>query len=165
MLLKFKRTADQRSRLVFAVTGRRLWKLSRLVQQHPIGTQCQKAMIDVSTHNSVGLFWVSGHSGKRGNEIADDLAKEATVQQYVGPQPALGASRQITRRKIKLWIDSLHMAMWQGLKALISGPSPTSKAQLLCFNRTQSRMVYGPLTGHSTLRRHLYIMGLTDSLL
>jgi ribonuclease HI len=69
-------------------------------------------MIDVSTHNSVGLFWVFGHSGVRGNEIADELAKEGTVQQFVGPEPALGVSRNITRRKIKPWIDSLHMAMW-----------------------------------------------------
>jgi hypothetical protein len=37
--------------------------------------------------------------------------KEGNVQQFVGPKPALGVSRQITRRKIKLWIESLHMAM------------------------------------------------------
>ena len=49
----------------------------------------------------MGLFWVSGHSGIRANEIADELAKEGTVQRFVGPEPALGFSRQITRRKIK----------------------------------------------------------------
>jgi hypothetical protein len=32
------------------------------------------------------------------------------------------------------------------------------------FNRTQSRAVTG-LTGHNTLRRHLHLMGLSDSLL
>jgi hypothetical protein len=30
----------------------------------------------------------------------------------------------------------------------------------LSFNRTQSRVVIGLLTGHNTLRRHLHVMGL-----
>jgi hypothetical protein len=33
----------------------------------------------------------------------------------------------------------------------------------MSFNRTQSRAVIGLLTGHNTLRRHLHILGLTDS--
>ena len=35
-------------------------------------------------------------------------------------------------------------------------------AQLLSFNRTQTRVVIGLLTGHNTLRRHLHIMGLCN---
>ena len=31
------------------------------------------------------------------------------------------------------------------------------------FNRIQSRVVTGLLTGHNTLRRHLYLLGLLDS--
>jgi hypothetical protein len=33
----------------------------------------------------------------------------------------------------------------------------------LPFNRTQPRVVTGLLTGHNTLRRHLHLMGLTNS--
>jgi hypothetical protein len=44
--------------------------------------QCQNALNDVSTHNSVGLFWVPGNSGTRGNEIADGFVREGTVQQF-----------------------------------------------------------------------------------
>ena len=33
----------------------------------------------------------------------------------------------------------------------------------MSFNRTQSRPVIGLLTGHKTLRRHLYVLGLQDS--
>jgi hypothetical protein len=33
----------------------------------------------------------------------------------------------------------------------------------LAFNRTQSTVVIGLLTEHNTLRRHLYLMGLTNN--
>jgi hypothetical protein len=49
-----------------------------------------------------------------GNEIADKLAREGTVHQFVGPEPALGISRQ-NIRNIKRWMDNQDMAMWRGL--------------------------------------------------
>jgi len=45
-------------------------------------------------------------------------------------------------------------------RELISGPDPAMRARLLSFNRTQTRVVIGLLTGHNTVRRHLHIMGL-----
>ena len=45
---------------------------------------------------------------------------------------------------------------------MISGPSQTEKASLFSFNRTQSKVVTGLLSEHNTLRRHLYLMGLTN---
>jgi len=33
----------------------------------------------------------------------------------------------------------------------------------MTFNRTQSRVITGLLTGHNTLRRYLYLLGLLDS--
>jgi hypothetical protein len=46
---------------------------------------------------------------------------------------------------------------------LISGPCLGAKARFLSFDRTQSRAVTDLLTGHNTLRIHLYLMGLSDS--
>jgi hypothetical protein len=48
---------------------------------------------------------------------------------------------------------------------LISGPCLGVKARFLSFHRIQSRVVTGLLTGHNTLRRHLHLLGLSDSLL
>jgi hypothetical protein len=48
-------------------------------------------------------------------------------------------------------------------RELILGPSPGAKNRLLSFNRTQSRIVIGLLTGHNTLRIYLHLMGLTNS--
>jgi len=44
----------------------------------------------------------------------------------------------------------------------MQGPSPATKVQSLSFNTTQSRVVTGLLTGHNNLRRHLYVMGLSN---
>jgi ribonuclease HI len=70
---------------------------SRLVQQ------CQRALDDISTYHSAGLFWVLRHSGECGNEIAEELAKEGSARHFVGPELALGISRQSIRRKIQWW--------------------------------------------------------------
>jgi len=45
-------------------------------------------------------------------------------------------------------------------RELISDDSPDGETKLLFSNRTQSCAVTSLLTGHNTLRRHLYIMGL-----
>jgi hypothetical protein len=46
---------------------------------------------------------------------------------------------------------------------LISGHDLATGARLLSFSGTVSRVVIGLLTGHSALRRHLYVMGLSNN--
>ena len=82
----------------------------------------------------------------------------------------MGASRQNIRRKMKRWMENQHLVCWRGPcstqrqdRELISGPDLATGTQLLSFNRTQSRVVIGKLTGHKTLRRLLYIMGLSNN--
>ena len=136
----------------------------------PLVRQCQKALNDISTQHTVGLYWVPGHARVRGNEIADKLARDGSVQQFVGPEAFLGVSRQNIRRKMKHWTEKQHLVLWHGpcstqrqARELISGPDLATRAPLLSFNRIQSRVVIGLLTGHNTLRRHLYIMGLSNN--
>ena len=125
---------------------------------------------DISTQHNVELYWTLGHAGVRGNEIADKLARDDSVQKFVGPEPSLWDSRRSIRRQIRHWLDNQHWARRQGLGStqrqdlkLISVPSLGAKTRLLSFNRTQCRAVIGLRTGHSTLRRHLHSMSLTNS--
>jgi hypothetical protein len=71
---------------------------------------------------------------------------------------------------MKRWMVRQCLALWRGpcstqrqAQELISSPDLATGAHILSFNRTQSRVVIGLLTGHNTLRRHLYIMGLSDN--
>jgi ribonuclease HI len=140
------------------------------VKTSPLVRKCQKALNDISTYHSVGLFWVPGHSGIRGNEIADELAREGSAHHFVGPVPAVGVSVHCIRRQIQCWMNRQHLARWQGLVAtmrqaqgLISVSNTAARTALMSFNRAQSMVVIDLLTGHNTLRRHLHIMGLVDS--
>jgi len=44
----------------------------------------------LSVHNCVPLLWILGHSYIEGNEIADDLAKQAAITDFTGPELVLG---------------------------------------------------------------------------
>jgi hypothetical protein len=48
-------------------------------------------------------------------KIADKLTRDETALQFVGPEPALGVSRQDIRRRIRRWLVNQHWGWWRGL--------------------------------------------------
>jgi len=48
--------------------------------------------------HTVGLYWVPGHAGVRGNEIAVKLTRDSSVQKSIGPEPSLGGSLCRTKK-------------------------------------------------------------------
>jgi ribonuclease HI len=136
----------------------------------PLVHQCQETLNDISTRYAVGLYWVPGHSGVRGNETADRLTRSGSASKYVGPEPVLEVSKRVPSNKIGRWLVNQHLRQWQDLGPsqrqaweLISGPSRGTRAKFYSLSREQSRVVTGLLTGHNTLNRHLHLMGLRDS--
>jgi len=63
--------------------------------------QCQKAVNNICTRHALGLYWVPGQAGVQGNEIANKLARDGSALKFVGPEPALGVSRQDIIRRIR----------------------------------------------------------------
>jgi hypothetical protein len=106
----------------------------------PLVHQCQKALNDFSTQHALGLYWVSGHAGVRGNEIADMLARDDSALNVFGPEPALRDSGQDIQRRIRRWLVHQHWVWWRVLGdtqrqagELISGPCLGAKARFLSF--------------------------------
>ena len=118
----------------------------------------------------VGLHWVPGHGGVRGNEIVNEFAMGGSILGFLGPEPALGVSRRDIRRRISRWFVNQHWALWPCLgytqrqaQELIYRHCLGVKAKFLCFDRTHFRAVTGLLIGHNTLRRHLHLLGLLNN--
>jgi hypothetical protein len=97
-----------------------------------------------SSQHVVGLYWVPGHSGGQGNEIADKLARDGSVLKFVGPEPALGVSRQDVWRKIRRWLVNQHWVWWQGL-----GDTQRQAWELIVGPVWVPRLGFYPLTGHN----------------
>ena len=104
----------------------------------PLVCQCQQMLNDISARHAVGLYWVPGHAGVRGNDIADRLTRSGPGQRFIGPESFLGVSRQSIRRKLKCWMKNQHLALWQSpcntqrqAPELISGPDLAMGARLL----------------------------------
>jgi len=136
----------------------------------PLVYQCQKVLNDISIQHAMGLFWVLGHAGIRGNKIADGLARDSSALRFLGPKLALGVSRRDLQKRLGRWLVNQHGAQWRSLgdtqrlaREFISAPSLGTRTKFLTFNRYQCRAVTGLLMGHNTLRRHLYLLGLLDS--
>jgi len=70
-----------------------------------------KVLNDISTLHAVGLYWVPGHDGVRGNEIANELTRDGCLPKFVGPEQALGVSGQDIRR-IRRWLVNQHWVWW-----------------------------------------------------
>ena len=116
-------------------------KALQAIRTSPLVLQYQKALNYISNRHSVGLYSVPGHTGLRGNEIADELARDGSVLKFVGPEPAFGVSRQDICRRFRRWLVKQHCACWWGLgytqrraRELISGPCLGAKDRFLSFN-------------------------------
>jgi hypothetical protein len=87
----------------------------------------------------------------------------------VGHEPTLRVSRQEIRRIVGLLVSSIRFGggvfvNTQRLSPeLISGPCLDTKTRCLSYKRTHSTVLTGLLTGHNTLGRPLYLIGLSDS--
>jgi len=86
-------------------------KALQAAKTSPWVRQCQQVLNDISTRHAVRLYWIRGHAGVRGNEIADKLARSGSGQRFIGPEPFLGISRQNIGRKMKHWMQRHHLAL------------------------------------------------------
>ena len=136
---------------------------SRLVQD------CREALEELARRNIVTLAWVPGHSGIRGNEAADQLAKAGSEAELMGPEPAIGIPYCLGKMGVRRWLRAQHLLCWrtangcrQSRALLGDSPSGDLAASIKRLSRREAGLVTRMLTGHGTLNYHLHKLGLSD---
>jgi ribonuclease HI len=88
-----------------------LQAITKFVQQNPYIQSIQTQLIQLKRTLTLNLFWIKGHTGIVGNELADALAKEATKKEQIDLELSLGPSYIKNQLKKLLQNDWLHY--WQ----------------------------------------------------
>lgn len=114
-------------------------------------------------------YTVPGHSDIGGNVKADELARQASGKEFIGPEPSLPIPKSESRTNIAGWALSEHLRLWNALttcrqtKMFIKGPEKGLSNFILSLKRTKIRHLVGIITGHNGLNKHLYTIGIATS--
>jgi len=113
--------------------------------------------------NTVTLVWIPEHHGIPGNEEADKLAKEGTK---VPSDHTIGIPFAVGKEVIMSHLREEHMNRWKTCTGcyqsnmLMSEPPQRRAKELQAMLRLQLKVAVGLLTGHTTLRAHMFRHGL-----
>lgn len=131
--------------------------------------ECFDNLNSLAVNNDVTIIWVPGHTGIDGNEQADNLAKQGTAKQFVGPEPFCGVTYSMVKTENKALLSKKKNEYWNSVtgkkftKLMIKEPSFQRANWLSNLRRKQLRIMLMFLTGHGTFKAHLFKMSIGNS--
>ncbi|XP_061715609.1 uncharacterized protein LOC133523872 [Cydia pomonella] len=123
--------------------------------------ECREELNSIGKQRSVTVAWVPGHQGVTGNERADELARIGAETEYMGPEPALPMSADVTKGVIEKVKEMEAQREWEEetscrqSKMMVKGIDHKRTRYLLKLGKSSLRILTGIITGHNTLNRHL----------
>ncbi|XP_076285535.1 uncharacterized protein LOC143211596 [Lasioglossum baleicum] len=140
--------------------------LGKVVTRSKLVRDCVTAITELAEHNHVSLLWVSGHSGIKGNEEANRLAREGTRCHSGTIHRPLKLASSVIKNWNKEWVSNQFDHLWKSesgmryTKALVEGPDKDLANKLCHMDRQKVRRLVGIITGHWYTGKHLAKLGI-----
>lgn len=131
---------------------------------------CIKSLNVLTRNYKVELSWVRAHKGVAFNEYADELAKNATKEVVLGPEPMIPWSRKVFYNSIREKIRGTWKHRWKRkviikgkeayrqVKELFPDLNPNASKILLSMDRLNLYRCLQLLSGHNVFNRHLALI-------
>jgi hypothetical protein len=127
-------------------------------------SECHSLIRKAEEKYHISIEWIGGHCDHTGNEWADSLAKEATTEASLGPEPFIPIPQAAVRNGLNAWLRTSWENEWFGRvdcrqsRAMVGKPRPTNVILAEDLDRVAIRRWVSFMTGHCKLRRHLAIV-------
>ncbi|XP_045534631.1 uncharacterized protein LOC123721138 [Papilio machaon] len=131
--------------------------------------ECHLILNDLGAVNNINLRWIKGHSGSRGNDAADELARKGSSSRAIGPEPIVPLPLGYLRSQVTSRSHDQHSALWDCIsecrqtKEVLPEINKRISNTLLKLSKPQLRVAVAALTGHGHFNKHLFNLGITDS--
>lgn len=125
--------------------------------------ECVTLLQEMSMTNTVNLFWVPGHCGIEGNEIADELARNGSSMQFLGPEPFCGVSPCSLKMELRNWEQMMINTNWYNTtiarqsKRFVT-PNSSITRKLLVLSKKDLCTYTGLITGHCSVKYYLKLI-------
>ncbi|XP_045541387.1 uncharacterized protein LOC123722860 [Papilio machaon] len=131
--------------------------------------KCHLILNDLGAVNNINLRWIKGHSGSRGNDAADELARKGSGSRAIGPEPIVPLPLGYLRSQVTSRSHDQHSALWDCIsecrqtKEVLPKINKRISNTLLKLSKPQLRVAVAALTGNGHFNKHLFNLGITDS--
>lgn len=151
---------------IFSDSQAALQALSSWEFKSKLTLECFDTLQQLAGRNKITLVWIPGHRGFEGNEIADELARNASATPMTGPEPYCGVNWSTFSTMIRGLERTDFLNLWEnsgGLRQSKALIAPLSYGSILNHTKSDIRLLTGFLTGHYKVNYHLHNLNLSTS--
>ena len=130
---------------------------------------CKTSINKLAQDNKVCINWIPGHQGHMGNEVADRLAKRGCDMPHTDTQNVHAPHTHI-KSLIKKWSQKTHKDKWKEdpeeykqTKMFLPDTDNSIWKKIENQSIKRIRLTTQIITGHATVRKHLFKMKIGNS--